>query len=229
MVYYFHSVEIKSRNYIIILLLLCGIECVQGQKNKSFSGELVYHIENVDVNPNDLVSGEEVEEKMIIYAKDSLLKIVNFNSVNGVQECLTHLRHNKSILLLEIDGQGYAVRIDSEWNKASDSLYTFKKICGLSRKFKGLKSKKVQMKHPMLSNDLICLYSPEIPKKYSNVFSKMPGLPVLYFLVSEKGLLQYSLESYKKYDPPLSIFMIPEGYQILSMEQFLNGMKNSED
>ena len=85
------------------------------------------------------------------------------------------------------------------------------------------------MKHPMLSNDLICLYSPEIPQKYSNVFSKMPGLPVLYFLVSEKGLLQYSLESYKKYDPPLSIFMIPEGYQILSMEQFLNGMKNSED
>jgi len=173
-------VEIKSRNYIIILLLLCGIECVQGQKNKSFSGELVYHIENVDVNPNDLVSGEEVEEKMIIYAKDSLLKIVNFNSVNGVQECLTHLRHNKSILLLEIDGQGYAVRIDSEWNKASDSLYTFKKICGLSRKFKGLKSKKVQMKHPMLSNDLICLYSPLILDHSTPLFRVLLQNPQLY-------------------------------------------------
>jgi len=229
LVYYFHSVEIKSRNYIIILLLLYVIECVHGQKNKSFSGELIYHIENVDENPNDMVSGEKAEEKMIIYARDSLLKIVNFNSVNGVQECLTHLRHNKSILLLEIDGQGYAVQIGPESNNASDSLYTFKKKCGFSRKFNGLKSKKILMKHPMLSNDLICLYSTEIAEKYSNVFSKMPGLPVLYFLVSEKGLLQYTLESYKKYDPPLSIFMIPEGYQILSMEQFLNGMKISDD
>jgi hypothetical protein len=222
-------VDVKRRNYIILLLLVYSIGCVHGQKNKSFSGELIYHIEKVDANPNELLSSEDEEEKMIIYARDSLLKIVNFNSANGIQECLKHLIHNKSILLLEIDGQGYAVRIESDLNKASDSLYSFKKKCGFSRNFKGLKSKKILMKHPMLSNDLICLYSSEISAKYASVFSQLPGLPILYYLVSEKGLLNYTLESYKKYVPPLSVFMIPEGYQILSMEEFLNGMKNSDN
>jgi hypothetical protein len=149
--------------------------------------------------------------------------------VTGVQECLKHLTHNKSILLLEIDGQGYAVRIKSDEINRGDSLYTFKRKCGVSKEYKGLKSKKILMKHPMLSNDLICLYTKEIPTKYSDVFSKIPGLPILYYLVSENGLLRLELESYKEYDPPLSVFMIPEGYQILSMEEFLNGMKNSDN
>jgi len=229
LVYYFHSVDVKSRKYIILLLLVYSIGCVHSQKNKSFSGELIYHIEKIEANPNELASNEVEEEKMIVYAKDSLLKIVNFNSVNGIQECLKHLIHDKSILLLEIDGQGYAVRIESDLNNASDSLYSFKKKCGFSRKYKGLKSKKIRMKHPMLSYDLNCLYSTEIPAKYATVFSQMPGLPVLYYLVSEKGLMQYSLESYKRYEPALSVFMIPEGYQIISMEQFFDGMKNSDD
>ena len=229
LVYYFHSVNINRRNCVFLLLIVCGIGCVHSQKTKSFSGELIYHIEKIEANPNELVLSEVEEEKMIIYAKDSLLKIVNFNSENGIQECLKHLIQDKSILLLEIDGQGYAIRIGPELNAESDSLYTFKKKCGFARKYKGLKSKRILMKHPMLSYDLNCLYSTEISAKYATAFNQMPGLPVQYYLVSDKGLMHYSLESYKRYDPPLSVFMIPEGYQILSMEQFLNGTKNSDE
>jgi len=48
------------------------------QKNDVFSGELTYEIERVDIK-------DTIRSLMIIYAKDSLLKIVNFSSNSGKQ------------------------------------------------------------------------------------------------------------------------------------------------
>ena len=75
------------------------------QKEDAFSGELTYSITKIsnDKLENDFALGsEKVEEKMIIYAKDSLVKRVHFSSVNGIQESIEHLRLDKKILLLNI-------------------------------------------------------------------------------------------------------------------------------
>ncbi len=220
----------KLNKGVYLVLAFCATSIAHGfsQKTRSFSGELVYHIRNVDKGQAMFTDGKDEEEKMIIYAKDSLLKVVNFNSASGAQECLKHLSRNKSILLLEIGEQGYAVRIKEEESN-EESSYTFKKKCGFSKRYQGLKCKKILMKHPSLSNDLICFYTKKIPAKYGNVFAQLPGLPVLYYLISPKGLLRFELESYKIYDPPLTLFMIPEGYEVVSMEEFLDILGDSEE
>ena len=55
---------------------------VFGQSEKPFSGELIYKVTKVDSGSNPLqpANNENEETKVIIYAKDSLLKIVNFNA-----------------------------------------------------------------------------------------------------------------------------------------------------
>jgi len=193
-----------------------------GQKTNSFSGELIYKITKVDASMNPLSSDDEnSENKVIIYAKDSLLKIVNFDSQNGYQECLKHMTREKSILLLEIEDKGFAIRMNDEQSMNNDSLYAFKRKCGI-KKIGGLKSKKTIMNHPLLANELICFYSKTVPSRYLNIFSGLSGIPTLYYIVNDDGLYRYILESYRSYDPPLSMFMIPEDYEIVTMDEFMD-------
>ena len=217
---YFHSMEQKS---LLVFLLLCLIgQNSLAQKNNSFSGELTYKITKVDASMNPLSSEEDnSENKVIIYAKDSLLKIVNFNSQNGYQECLKHMTRKKSILLLEIDDKGYAIRMNDEQSRTKDSLYSFRNKCGVKKRIGGLKSKKTIMNHPMLANELICFYSKTIPSRYANEFSGLSGIPTLYYIVNDDGLYRYVLKSHRSYDPPLSMFLIPEEYEIVTMDEFI--------
>ena len=143
---YFHGMIQKY--FLVFLLLSLFCQNTIGQKTNSFSGELIYKITKVNASMNPLSSDDEnSENKVIIYAKDSLLKIVNFDSQNGYQECLKHMTREKSILLLEIEDKGFAIRMNDEQSMNNDSLYAFKRKCGI-KKIGGLKSKKTIMNHP---------------------------------------------------------------------------------
>ena len=211
-----------QKYFLVFLLLSLFCQNTIGQKTNSFSGELIYKITKVDASMNPLSSDDEnSENKVIIYAKDSLLKIVNFDSQNGYQECLKHMTREKSILLLEIEDKGFAIRMNDEQSMNNDSHYAFKRKCGI-KKIGGLKSKKTIMNHPLLANELICFYSKTIPSRYLNIFSGLSGIPTLYYIVNDDGLYRYILESYRSYDPPLSMFMIPEDYEIVTMDEFMD-------
>ena len=217
--------NLYSRLYPLYKTALCPLFMILsfmniGSAQNLFSGELVYRIIKVDSTYNPLVSDQNQEKKMIVYAKDSLLKIVNFNSISGIKESLIHIPLKKTIVLLWIDDQGYAIRMDNNKQKFEESDYKFDKKFGRSIKIGGLKSKKMIMSHPDLKNDLICLYSKKIDSKYSHCFENVPGLPTLFFLSLEDGLYRYELESHEEYETPISLFMIPEGYEIMSFEEF---------
>ena len=213
-----------------ILFFFNPMHLVFGQSEKPFSGELIYKVTKVDSGSNPLqpANNENEETKVIIYAKDSLLKIVNFSAQNGFQECLKHLTKNKSILLLNINKKGYAIRMKQDESIMNGSLYSFEKKCGFKKNIGGLKSKKIILRHPKIKNELTCLYSKKIAPKYANTFDELPGLPTIYYLILEDGLYRYQLESYNSYAPPLSMFMIPEDYQIVSMEEFMEIMNSEE-
>ena len=77
-----------KKTTMLIGLQFLVITSLFGQLATSFSGELIYTIKKIDVN--NLQSGfgndnPNTEEKLIIYAKDSLIKRVHFNSENGIQ------------------------------------------------------------------------------------------------------------------------------------------------
>ena len=215
----FKSVNLNKIGFCLLVMGLCFSNNSHAQN--SFSGELVYTIIKVDSIHNPILPSQNQDQKLIVYAKDSLLKIVNFNSVTGTQESLIHILLKKTIVLLKFDEQGYAIRMNNNLQKYDESDYKFEKKCGLSLRIGGLKSKKMIMSHPDLKHDLTCYYSKKIDSKYSHCFDHVPGLPTLFFLALEDGLYRYELESKKEYETPISLFMIPEGYQVMSFEEFM--------
>jgi GLPGLI family protein len=198
--------------YLLFFIILSNYPSIISQKQLPFSGELTYRIERVDVKD----SSKSVQ---LIYAKDSLLKVVNFNADKGKQELIKHLRYNKSYLLIESPLQNFAIRTNEHLVKDTISKYTFKSQKG-SKKIAGMRAKKVKVKLPSVQNELTFLYLKKIPAKYANIYTDFPGLPVLFYVSTPDGLFKYTLQEFKKASPPLELFMIPKDYKKVTFEEF---------
>jgi GLPGLI family protein len=205
----------------LVLIIIFSFQYVFSQKNDVFSGELTYEIERVDKKDTNRTF-------MIIYAKDSLLKVVNFNSNSGKQQLIKHLRLNRSYILLETPKQNFAVRTNEHLVIDSIENYTFKKQMG-TRKIAGIKVKKLSVKHKEISEDLTFYYTKSIFSKYANIYKNLPGLPLLFYVPTADGLLKYTLKELKYNNPPLDLFMIPQGYEIISFEEFTNKFLNPSE
>ena len=205
----------------LLLTIIFSFQYVFSQKNDVFSGELTYEIERVDKKDTNRTF-------MIIYAKDSLLKVVNFNSNSGKQQLIKHLRLNRSYILLETPKQNFAVRTNEHLVIDSIENYTFKKQMGM-RKIAGIPVKKLLVNHKEISEAVTFYYTKSISAKYSNVYKNLPGLPLLFYIPTKDGLFKYTLKELKNNNPPLELFMIPKGYKIVSFEDFSNEfLKSSE-
>ena len=206
----------------LFLTIIFSFQYVFSQKNDVFSGELTYEIERVDKKDTNRTF-------MIIYAKDSLLKVVNFNSNSGKQQLIKHLRLNRSYILLETPKQNFAVRTNEHLVIDSIENYTFKKQMGM-RKIAGIPVKKLLVHHKEISEAVTFYYTKSISAKYANVYKNLPGLPLLFYIPTKDGLFKYTLKEMKKNNPPLELFMIPKGYKIVSFDDFSNEfLKSSEE
>ncbi len=206
-------------NYLVLFVSLTFIFNISiAQKNNVFSGELTYKIERVDIK-------DSTKAYMIIYAKDSLLKIVNFNSKTGRQELIKHLRLNKSYILFETEKQNFAIRTNEHLVKDTVQKYSYRKKGGV-KKIAGISVKKLLVKHKEISQELTFFYAEKIAAKYCNAYEDLPGLPLLYYLSTEDGLYKYTLLELKNTDPPLEHFMIPKNYKIVSFEEFTNELSS---
>ncbi len=199
------------RHFLLFLLLLC-LTKPYAQKQLPFSGELTYKIERVDVKD----SSKSIQ---LIYAKDSLIKVVNFNSDKGKQELIKHLTYNKSYLLIESPLQNFAIKTNEHLVKDTVVNYTFKNQSG-SKKIAGKRAKKIKVKLKSVQNELTFLYLKKIQAKYANIYLDMPGLPVLYYISTPEGLYRYTLQEIKEVSPPLELFMIPKDYKKVTFEEF---------
>lgn len=209
------------RYFLLALLFFLIIKSGFSQNKGLFSGKLTYEIERVDKK-------DSIRSFMIIYAKDSLLRVVNFNSISGKQELIKHLRLNRSYLLVESDQQKFAVRTNEHLIIDTFENYTFKKQIG-TRKIAEIKVKKLRVKHKEISEDLTFYYTKSISSKYANIYKNLPGLPLLFYVPTEDGLLKYTLKELKNNNPPLDLFMIPQGYKIISFEEFTNKFLNPSE
>jgi len=198
--------------YSFLLVFIFYLSNFFSQNQDHFSGELTFKVERVDIN-------DSVKSVQIIYAKDSLIKVVTFNSESGKQELIKHLNFNKSYLLIETPLQNFAVKTNEHLKVDTIKTYVFFKKFG-SKKIAGLKVNKMSVKMNLVEDELTFYYYKKIPAKYANCYLDLPGLPVLFYMANENGLYRYTLQEFKKSNPPLQLFMIPKDFKKVSFDEF---------
>jgi hypothetical protein len=209
----FQSLYHMNKSLLFFILYL-GLNFVGlSQNSKPFNGTLTYRIERVDLK-------DSVEAKMIVFARDSLLKIVNFNSEMGKQETIKHLTQQKKYVLIQLEEGNFAIQFKEEESDTSAKPYTFKKQFG-HVKIAGMRGNRLHFKHELAKNELTVIYTKKIDSKYLGAYTDAPGLLLQYYVVNDHGLYKYTLESIDSKIPPLSLFMIPADYQKISLKAFI--------
>ncbi|MFZ9587151.1 MAG: hypothetical protein ACO29U_06085 [Crocinitomicaceae bacterium] len=197
-------------NLIVSILLVSWSSW--SQVSDHFNGTLVYHIERVDIKDSST-------SKMMIFARDSLIKIVNFSPDLGRQETIKHLVYQKKYVLIELAEGKFAIQM-------KDSLHPVNKACEFKAtrghvKIAGIRGKKLSADYELVKNDLTVVYTKKISSKYLDAFTNAPGLLLMYYVANDHGLFKYTLESIDYKTPPIALFLIPSDFQKVSMDEFL--------
>ena len=201
--------------FLLSVTLICAT-AVSAQKTKPFSGELLFSA--IRVIPMD-----SIQARVLIYAKDSLTKVITFSTQMGKQEMIKHLGVQRAFLLIETARGNFAVKTDLSTSRDTTFRYSFKKLVG-SKKILGKKAKKLQVHFQGIDKDFTFYYYKNIPATYGSAFTSFPGLVVDYFLPTDQGVYHYTLTELTPKDPPLTVFMVPENFKRVTLEEFMDAM-----
>lgn len=201
--------------YQLTLVCFLLLTTLFAQRNSPFNGELTYNIERL--SPKD-----SSQAKMLIYAKDSLQKVINFSSTLGRQEMIKHLRLERSYVLVTTTKGKFAIKTKAN-SKADTLTYLYKKKFG-SKRIAGIRAKRLEVSLKGVDKKFIFYYTPKINAKYGAAYQNLPGLVLEYFVATDKGLFKYIIEDISFNEPPLSLFMIPDDFKKVSLEEFVEAV-----
>jgi len=216
---------------LLFLFLTFSTLKVASQKYEPFQGKLVYSIEMADTATHKFIP----TRTMVIYTNDTIVRIENETNQLGKQVVIKHTLLKKSILLLQNNGDKYAIQTDlskQEKNKKIDSLkslITYKKKFGRV-KILGFEANKMELKVKGKKQAVEILYLKQFSPKYIDAFNEIPGLPVRYYINTEDGVAVYTLVYLEKVKLNNDLFGIPIDYKKVSFDQFMDEMiKKKQD
>ena len=207
------------------LLLFQSTTYGQGAK-ASFVGKLTYKITICDTALERFIP----IRYMTVYTNDTLIRIENETDRLGKQIVIKHLFLNKSYLLVNTPTGKYAIQANhNEDNKDSLRMsYTFQKKCG-SKTFCNIKAHKALVRHKDFTRPLVFYYFKKYNPKYLNNFENCPGLPVLYYIPTDDGMLKYELISLNSEVPEHDLFGVPSDFKRVTFDQFIEEMMSSQE
>lgn len=163
-----------------------------------------------------------------LYTNDTVVRLETETQQFGVQVYIRNMNLNKAYLLLELDGNKYAIQTDL--SKKTDSIpkgYTVKKKLG-SKKVAGVKAKKYLVKDTD-TEGYYCYFAKKLSNKYLQVYPEVPGLAVDYYIPSQEGLIHYELVEKKDETVNRDLFGVPSDYKRISFEEFMRAFYSNNE
>jgi hypothetical protein len=207
--------KIKTLTFFILLL---NLTVYSQNKFEKFEGVLLYQITFVDTNIAKMIP----PSYMKVYTNDTVVRIENTSFNFGNQIVIKHTIFNKSYLLIDSGDKKFAIQTDR--NKNIDTLN--KVDYKLKRKSKtieicGKKANLLILSNPKNNKSTKLYYYKTLSNKYIDAYNESPGLPVLFYLDSNEGLLKYELITITHQKVNRDLFGIPSNYQKTTFEEFM--------
>lgn len=187
-----------------------------GQSFQSFEGKMVYSVE--------VIHPETKKAKFIslmtIYANDTLVRTETESTNFGTQIVIKHLTHRKQYLLIEANSKKYAIQQPAP-KDTNSTKYILRNKCG-GKKIGGIKSKKIEISSKMYPEAQICYYSKKYSPHFLELFPGIKGLPTEYFLMTEDGLIKYTLREITPIKLSPTLFTFTKDYTKISLNDFID-------
>jgi hypothetical protein len=187
-----------------------------GQTYIPFEGEFIYSVEviNPETKKANLVGYTSV------FTNDTLVRIDSESPSLGKQTLLKNLLVSKQYVLLTYNGKKYAIQ-QHLTKDTSKTKYTFKSCFG-SKKFGGIRAKKILVSHPNFKTPMVFYFAKNLNPGYLGIIKGIAGLPVQYYIQTEDGLLCYTLREYKQKEIPAGFFQVSKEFEKISFNDFMD-------
>lgn len=205
------------------LLLLCFFLAVDSfsQNYRPFEGQLKY-----EVRYADSLSGQPpITSFMNVYTNDTLVRIETESLQLGKQTMIKHLILNKYYILLEVNGEKYAIQHVEDLQTSDSAKFTFKKKFG-SKRYDGKKAKKIEVCSRKGNSCYTAYYFKKISPTYTNSIPGIPGLPAEFDIQTSDGVFHYTLVEFNPKNISKDLFGIPSNYKKVSFDEFIEQMMN---
>ncbi|TSJ44769.1 hypothetical protein [Fluviicola chungangensis] len=201
----------------ICVISMVLLTTVSGFTQKPFSGILKYKATVMAPDSNVIWKSWNVT----LYTNDTVVRVETETQQFGVQVYIRNMELNKAYLLLELDGNKYAIQTDLSKKKDSiQKTYTVTRKTG-SKKIAGLKAKKYLVQDEN-TEGFYCYFAKNLSNKYLQVYPEVKGLALDYYIPSQDGLIHYELVEKKDEQVNRDLFGIPSDYKRISFEEFMH-------
>lgn len=193
---------------------------------KPFTGELNYKSTMKYPDTNLIYKSWEVK----LFTNDTIVRVETETDALGNQIYIRNMAIEKAYLLIEMDGQKFAIQTDLNKKKAADTtkiVYTHKKKLFGGKKINGIKCNKYRIVYSE-KIQFDCYFAKNISNKYLEVYENIPGLAVDYYIPNEDGLIHYELTKIEEKKVERNLFGIPSDFKRVSFEEFMKSMGLSE-
>jgi len=209
--------RITMKGFLCSLALLICIFSVNAQQ--PVSG--VFHYKATISLPDTNVVLKSWNVKL--YTNDTIVRVETETGQFGVQVYIRHMSLGKAYLLLDVNGEKYAIQNELGKPAEKDTAapdYRIKRKFG-SEKIAGIKCRKYYIIDKGQPEGYYCWFAKKISNKYLEVYPEVPGLAVDYYLPSQEGLIHYELVSFTPQPLSRDLFGIPSDYKRISFDEFV--------
>ncbi len=203
----------------LIFLFAVAALGLQSYAQKAVSGTMVYTASISLPDTNVVLKSWNVR----VLTNDTIVRVETETQL-GIQVYIRHMELKKAYLLLDYDGNKYAIQTDLEENHKRDTMapeYSVKRTWK-SKTIAGIKCRKYIVRDKNQTEGYDCWFAKKINNKYLEVYPEVSGLAVDYYLPSPDGLIHYELTSLNLTPVDRNLFGVPSDYKRLTFEEFVN-------
>ena len=208
----------KTKVVALMLLAVTFVSSVIAQ----FEGKIVYELDY------ELPEAMEAQRAMLppsmdmIIGKDNV-KIIQ-KTMMGEQVVITDTKKDETILLMDMAGQKTAIKIPAEEKEKQDkSPKPEFKYDSKTKKVAGYKCKHAVMVMKGDDGEEIetdVYYTEEIPAQANTKLKGLKGFPLEYSVTNRGMVITMTAKNIEKIKVAKSEFDVPEGYKVMTMEEF---------
>ena len=211
------------------LLFICAIVGITLTStrtiDKAFEGKIVYKI-NYEKVPAEMEGYESMlPQEMTMFFKDSKVRIEQSMGMGGTQIVMSDNSAKTADILMDMMGQKIHIHMTKEEIEEAEKDTQKPEITYLEgeKEIVGYKCKKAEIKN---GETLTTVYYSDKLQITHNDYKELNGFPLEYTASTEGMEMVITASEVQKEKLPDTLFEIPEGYDLMTMEELGNMMGN---
>jgi len=205
-----------------LLTLLSLILLVGSVSAQTFEGKITF---GIDYELPEAMEAQRsmLPSEMIIYITKGHVRIEQ-KTMMGDQNVITDTKAKTSVLLMNMMGKKMAITMADDGKEKAEPKIEYssdtKKIAGYECK----KATYTTTDEAGEDQEMEVYYTEEIPSEANDKLPGLKGYPLEYTINSQGMLMTLTAKTVSKEKISKKMFEIPEGYEEMSMEDFMKSM-----